>query len=81
MYHTFDAQFGSAVIILRLLMGIFFIISIIFTYNESRYRVQEFIKKFGIIGAGYINLIPIIIWFADKIVASKDRNEFVFISI
>jgi uncharacterized protein YqgQ len=74
MHHTFDAPTGSILIIVRLILGFGFIISIAFTINSSRYRIRQFLKKFGFLSILYICAMPFIVFIANKIMPAKERN-------
>jgi hypothetical protein len=75
IHHTFDVTSGTVLIIVRLLIGVLFLLSTIKTYNESsRYRVRNFLKKFMIYGILYIYSMPVIVWMANGLIMRRERN-------
>lgn len=74
MHHTFDASSGTVLIFLRILIALGFIISIIITYNQSRYRIKHFFQRFGVLGFLYIFSLPMLIYFANGFLAPRFRN-------
>lgn len=74
MHHTFDASTGSAIVLLRIIVGFGFILSLVYTYQHSRYRIRQFLKIFGLLGFLYICSMPIVIWIANRFISNKDRN-------
>lgn len=81
MHHTFDAYSGSLLVWLRFVVGFGFFISLVITYQESRYKIRQFLIKFGILGFAFIFAMPTLVYVANSYLAAKDRNEFVFISV
>lgn len=74
MTHTYDAPTGSILIIIRLILGLAFLISTAVTICSSRYRIRQFLKKFSILGLGYICAMPIIVFIADRYISVKERS-------
>jgi hypothetical protein len=80
VHHTYDAATGSALLWVRAVVGVGFVISICLTYKESRFRVRTFLPKFGVLGTLYIFFMPAMVYIANRLIPAKDRNEIVFIS-
>lgn len=74
MHHTFDAPAGWGLIVVRLIVGLGFLVSIFVTYQESRFRVREFLKKFGLLGFLYICSMPLVVLVANWMVPARQRN-------
>lgn len=73
MHHTFDAPAGYILICIRLLIGLSFLVSVLVTYQASRYRVRQFLIKFGFLGFFYLCSMPIVVFLANKMMA-QNRN-------
>jgi len=74
MHHTFDAYSGSLLVWLRFIVGFGFLISIIITYQESRYKIRQFLIKFAILGSAFIFAMPTLVYIANSYLPAKDRN-------
>lgn len=81
MHHTFDAPTGYALIFIRLSISAAFLISIFATHQHSRYRVRQFLRRFGFFGFLYLCSMPLVVYIANSIVPAPKRSEFVFISV
>lgn len=73
MHHTFDAPAGFILICIRVLVGLSFLVSVLVTYQSSRYRVRQFLIKFGVLGFFYLCSMPIVVFLANKMMA-HNRN-------
>ena len=74
MHHTFDAYTGSILIIVRLVLSIGFLISVLVTIKNSRYRKRQFMKIFGLLGIMYILSMPLIVSIANSSISTRHRN-------
>lgn len=74
MHHTFDAPAGLGLIVVRILVALGFLASVAVTHQRSRYRVRQFLLKFGALGGLYICSMPIVVATADRIIPAKERN-------
>ena len=74
MHHTFDAVAGTILIITRLVTALGFLVAVAWTYTNSRYRVKQFLCKFGPMGFCYICALPFIVFVANSLIEAKDRN-------